>query len=81
MSREILITPHELLRTAAGHPMTVRTTDGEDLVLRLPTVEEFKLQIEQAQASLRNQGLHVPEPPSDDVLRDIVRPLELGGRR
>jgi hypothetical protein len=79
--REVLVTPHELLRAAEGHAMTVSTTDGEHLVLRIPTLEEFKRGIDKARASLEAKGLHTPEPPPDDRLADIVRPLRIGGGR
>lgn len=79
--REVLVTPHELLRAAEGHAMTVQTVDGENLVLRIPTLQEFKRGIEKARASLEAKGLQTPEPPPDERLADIVRPLRIEGGR
>lgn len=76
---EVLAIAHELLRAAAGHPITVSTVDGQEVVLRLPTVEEFRAVLERGQRWHAEHGLSAPPPPSDERIADLVAPLRLGG--
>ncbi|MBO4275098.1 hypothetical protein [Microbispora triticiradicis] len=78
--REVLATPFELLRAASGHPMTLSTTDGEEVVLRIPTPEEYRETVDRAAEWFRENGLPIPDPPSDDVIRAVLRPLPGGPR-
>lgn len=78
---EVLATAHELLRAATGHPITVSTPDGQEVVLRLPTVEEFRAAIERGQRWHEEHNLSAPPPPSDERIAELVQPLALGGFR
>lgn len=40
--REVLATPGELLSVAAGRRLSVRTSCGEEMVLRIPTATEYQ---------------------------------------
>lgn len=75
---EVVAIAHELLRAASGHPITVSTPDGQEVLLRLPTVEEFKAAVERGQRWHEEHGLSVPPPPSDERIADLVAPLQLG---
>ena len=72
---EVLATPFEMLRAAAGHPQTLKATDGQEVVLRIPTVEEFKQTLTQARAWFEERHLPIPDPPTDAQIRAIVTPL------
>lgn len=74
---EVIATPHELLRAAAGHPITVSTPGGQDVRLRLPTAEEFRAAVETGRQWHVDNGLTPPEPPSDEQIDRVIRPLEI----
>ncbi len=38
---EILVIPFELMRVASGNPVAVRTSDGQEVTLRLYSAQEF----------------------------------------
>ena len=69
--------PHELLSAASGHPIIVTTTDGNPVLLRLPTVDEFVAANLAAVASLPE--FCRPAPVSRESAEYLVRPLDLGG--
>ena len=73
--REIVATPLDLVRAATGEPMTVTTADGEDVLLRIATPEEFRRQVQRAAAWLENAGLPAPPPPGEHDIRTILTPL------
>lgn len=73
--REILATPLDLVRAAAGIPVQVVASDGEEVVLRIPTPCEFRQQTEQVRQWLTGAGFPVPPPPTDDQVRRILTPL------
>ncbi|MFI7042616.1 hypothetical protein ACIBI0_38565 [Microbispora rosea] len=73
--RVVLATPFELLRAASGNPITVSTVDGEEVVLRIPTLEEYKSAVERSHEWFAAHGLEVPEAPSDDAIRAAIKPL------
>ncbi|MGI5493870.1 hypothetical protein [Microtetraspora malaysiensis] len=73
--REVLATPAELLNAASGKPITVRTPDGDEVRLRIPTVDEYRAEEARACDRLYAAGLHVPTLPDDSLVRSILRPL------
>lgn len=77
MVREIPVIPHELMRAALGHPVTVRSLDGEQFLLRLPTAEEVQRFQQESFAVLAEQGVEVDLPPiSRERAQDLCAPLD-----
>jgi hypothetical protein len=69
---QIAIPTHTALRIAEGHPMTVRIKDtGQDVVVRLATVEEMTQQIADAQAGDPDG----PGMPAAFLIAEMVRPF------
>ena len=75
----VLVTPHELLGVAAGHPTIFTTTDGGEVLIRLSTVDELLADTARARGRLAGQGLSVPPMPSRARAAEMVAPLQLGG--
>lgn len=48
----LLLIPSELLRIAEGAPIIVSTTTDQDMLVRLPTPDEFIARVEQAGGSI-----------------------------
>ncbi len=76
----VLATPFEMLRAAAGYPMTLSTLDGEEVVLRIPTLEEFRQALVRSKAWFEANNLSMPDPPSDEQIRAAIRPLPGGAQ-
>lgn len=74
---EVLAVPRELLIAASGRPITVSTPDGTEVVLRIPTAEEFRAANHRARETLANLGAEPPPPPDDALIADIVKPLNI----
>lgn len=73
----ILATATELLRAATGNPIVVSILNGPDVLLRLPTAEEFRRMNAEARESLIAHGLEAPDPPHDSQIERIVAPLRI----
>jgi hypothetical protein len=70
----VAVTPGELLGLAAsGDPLIVHTVDGDEVLLRLPTIDEALRFHREAVASIGIDGL--PTLNSDQAER-LVRPLD-----
>ncbi len=52
----VLMTNWELVHVAQGHPMIVRTESGDEVCVRLPTVDELIAAAEAAGDRLEAQG-------------------------
>lgn len=78
---EVPVIVHELMRAATGNPITVRTLDGDDVVLRLATADELLRFEQEARASLAERGIVVDHPSmSRDRAEELCAPLSLGDR-
>lgn len=73
---EVLATPHELLRAATGHPTVVGTADGQEVRLRIPTAEEYREAVQRGRQWHADNGLTAPDPPSDEQIARVIRPLD-----
>jgi DNA-binding CsgD family transcriptional regulator len=75
----LLVTPFELLRIAEGNPMIVRTEDGGEILLALPTADEMVEQVRLAGERLVADG----QPPGPGITREraaqLVRPVSVDG--
>lgn len=76
----VLATPFEMVRAAAGHPMTLPTLHGGTAVLRIPTLDEYRQFLVRSAAWFEEHGLSMPDPPSDDQIRAALKPLPGGAR-
>jgi hypothetical protein len=72
---QVLVTPYELLRAAAGNQVRVFTSAGEEVCLRLPTLGELLTEVARQRDRLLEAGLSVPPPPTRAQLEHLVRPL------
>jgi hypothetical protein len=79
---EVPVIVHELMRAATGNPITVRTLDGGDVILRLATVDELLRFDQEARASLVEKGIDLDHPRmSRDRAEELCAPLNLDGLR
>lgn len=67
---------HELMVAASGNPITVSTTDGTPVLLRLATVDEFIEENARAIAGLP-EGAR-PDPVTRARAAKLVAPIPLG---
>lgn len=71
--RVVRCLPHELIRAATGNPIVVSTADGEEVLLRLATVDEFIDINRQALATLPEDFR--PAPVTREKAEELVRPM------
>lgn len=69
--RTILVVPFELMRIAGGNPMAFKTSDGEDVTIRLYTAEEF---VEAQHVSAAGTGAPLVDY---DRAEELTRPLNI----
>lgn len=74
---EVLAVPRELLIAASGRPITVSTPDGTEVVLRIPTAEEFREANRRGREMVAGLGVDPPPPASDALIADIIKPLPI----
>lgn len=76
---EIPVIAHELLRAATGHPIRVRTLDGDEALLRLATPDELQQFEREArvkvEAMLGEPLTH--EPMTRQRAEELAAPLAL----
>lgn len=74
--RDVLATPIELLRAAEGHPMVFKTNDGEEVRVRLLTVDEMMQLHADACAKI---GLEptLTRPSAEEITRPISSRVQL----
>lgn len=74
---EVPVVVHELLRAATGHPIVVRTLDGQQVRLRLPTPAEALRLNEEARATVAAMiGRPVSGPAmTQEQAEQLCRPL------
>ena len=70
----VTLTPFEAVQVASGAKLTVSTLDGQEVVVRLPTVEEYEEQVATARAGL---GEDAPPMPTREQVEELVRPLPI----
>lgn len=70
--KTMLATPFELMRVASGHRVAFRTSDGEDVTLRLYTADELMEANAEAIASLPAGG---PPFMSRSEAERLTKPL------
>lgn len=73
--RTIMGTTFEFLRIAGGHQMMMRTLDGEDVLVRLYTTEEF---METNRTAIKTSGSKIP-PVTRSKAEELVKPFKLLG--
>lgn len=73
--RVVRCLPHELIRAATGHPIVVSTAEGEEVLLRLATVDEF-IDINRQALDTLPEGFR-PAPVTREKAEELVRPMEL----
>lgn len=80
---EIPVIVHELIRVAIGNPITVRTLDGENMLLRLATPDELLRFNREARAAMEQLlGEPMPGPPLPRELAEtLCTPLDLDALR
>jgi hypothetical protein len=74
----VLPLPFDLMRVACGDEMTFSTTDGHGVILRLPTVAEYRHELQRSAAHLLDRGIpadQLPPLPSDARIAEMIRPL------
>lgn len=52
----VLMLPADLLNVACGHPMIVTTATGDEVLVRIPTTDEYLAQYAEAVADLKAKG-------------------------
>ena len=72
----VAVTAFELVRVAANHPMIVRTVDGREVLLRLPTVEELIRFNREALATMPDTAVGPPPITAEQAAR-LAAPLRL----
>lgn len=78
---QIAVVPGELMGVAVdGHPVIVRTVDGQEVLLRLPTVEEAMRFNREAIESVGQMMSYDPNwegppPMTEAQARELVEPL------
>lgn len=72
--RMLPMIPFELLRVAQGHPMTCRMFDGEEVLVRIPTVEEYQQMQADALERIR-ENFEGPPPAPTAMIAALVKPL------
>lgn len=68
---EVLAIPHELLTAASGRPITVSTADSTEVVLRIPTADEYREMNQRGRAYVASLGVEPPPPADDDQIASI----------
>lgn len=71
----VLITPHELLGIAQGHPTIVADIEGNEMCVKVPTVEEYFAALDRARPELERMGVPLPPYPTTAQVRRVVEPL------
>lgn len=78
MTIEVPVIVHELMRAATGNPITVRSLDGQDVVLRLATVDETLRFEREARAAVAALGVDISHPGmSRERAEELCAPLNL----
>lgn len=80
----VLLVPAELLSVLTGSTVHTRTLAGREVVVRIPTVDEFMEINRKAIESCKREYGHVwqngaPAPVSREQAEQIVKPLRAGG--
>lgn len=79
---EIPVIVHELLRAATGNPITVRTLDGQDLLLRLATPDELLRFERESRDEIAALGVPFDGPGmSRERAEELCAPLDLDALR
>lgn len=72
----VLMISHELLRVAQGNPTIVSTVNGEKVLVRLPTPDEYLDLFNRAGENLAAEGTPFPDTTmTRDQAENLTKPL------
>lgn len=74
---QVLVTPFELVRAACGNPIIVGIQGGGEVLLRIPTVDEYIEIQHKAAAELTAQGVHDVPRIGRLIAEQLVKPMSL----
>lgn len=73
----VIVTLDEIARVMSGDAMGVTTIDGEQVTLRLATVDEFLDAVRRSHRWFEENGLEHPPLPSRHQVQRLVTPVDL----
>lgn len=73
--KQVLLTNFELLRILQGHPRAARTSDGEEVTVRLPSADEFLEKSKEERAMKDQPGWSPPPPTTREKAEELTQPL------